>query len=137
MYLLNKVIVEGGALNLLAIGERDKSGDGNQQDFVGCILPVCILDQISLEGNFRGVFCRDLDMLTDSIARSDFVIVDLEKGRSAALIEHVANNGRQFALVIKGGGGLVNDANLLFPSDEKEGGDLLGFNALPKVNFDQ
>ncbi len=74
-------------------------------------------------------------MLTDGIARSDFVIVDLEKGGSAALIEHVANDGRQFALVIKDGGGLVNDANLLFPSDEKEGGDLLGFDALPKVNF--
>jgi hypothetical protein len=40
LHLLDKIVVEGGALNLLAVGERDKSGDGNQQDFVGCILPV-------------------------------------------------------------------------------------------------
>ncbi len=135
LHLLGKVVDKGGALNLLAIGERDKSGDGDQQDFVGPVLPVCILDQISLEGDFRAVFRRDLVMLMDGIARSDFVIVDLEKSGSAALIEHVANNCRQFTLVIKDGGGLVNDANLLFPGDEKEGGDLLGFDALPKVDF--
>jgi hypothetical protein len=133
--LLNKIVIKGGALNLLAVGEKDKSGEGNQQDFVGCILLGCILDQISLEGNFRAVFRRDLVMLTDGIARSDFVIVNLKKSRSASLIKHAANDGRQFALVIKDGGELVNDANLLFPSDEKEGGDLLGFDALPKVNF--
>ncbi len=40
-------------------------------------------------------------MLTVGIARSNFVIVDLEKGGSAALIKHVADDGRQFALVIK------------------------------------
>ncbi len=135
MHLLDKIVVKGGALNLLAVGERDESGDGDQQDFVGCALSVCILDQISLEGNFWAVLRRDLVMLMDGIARSDFIIVDLEKGRSAALIEHFANDGRQFALVIKDRGGLVNDANLLFPSDKKEGGDLLGFDAFPKVNF--
>jgi hypothetical protein len=103
--------------------------------FVGPILPVCILDQISLEGNFRAVFRRDLVMLMNGIAISDFVIVDLEQGGSAALIKHVANDGRQFALVIKDEAGLVNDANLLFPSDEKKEGDLLSFDALPKVKF--
>jgi hypothetical protein len=74
-------------------------------------------------------------MLTDGIARSDLVIVDLERGGSAALVKYVTNDGRQFALVIKDGSGLINYTNLLLPGDEKEGGDLLGVNALPEIIF--
>jgi hypothetical protein len=59
----------------------------------------------------------------------------LKKGGSNAHVGHVANDGRQFALVIKDGSRLINDANLLLPGDKKEGGDLLGVDALPKVIF--
>ena len=60
------------------------------------------------------------------------VFVDFEKGGRAVLVEHVADDGDKLILVIIDRGGLVYQTDLLFPGDEKEGGDLVWGDALSK-----
>ncbi len=50
----------------------------------------------------------NLGMLKDGTARFDFVQVDFEKGRRAALVEYVADDAHELVLVISDGGGLVD-----------------------------
>jgi hypothetical protein len=79
-----------------------------------------------LEGDFGTELGGDLGMLADGIARSDFVLINFEKGRRAALVEHVTNDGYELIPLVGDGGGLVDHGYFFFVSDEDDGGDLVG-----------
>ena len=131
-HLVNEIVVDDDALDLKAVGERGKSGNRNECYLDFCFIPVCIFHGVRLEGDFGTEFCRDLLELANGVAGSDFIFVDFEKGGRAVLVEHVADDGDKFIFVIVDRGGLVYQTDLLLPGDEKEGGDLVWGDALPK-----
>ena len=74
-------------------------------------------------------------MLKDCIARSDFVLINFEKGRRATLVEHIANDGYKLIPLVDDGGGLVDHGYFFFASDEDDRGDVVGSEALFEIAF--
>ena len=91
-----------------------------------CIIPIRFLDRVDLEGDFRTKIGGDLGVLEDCIARSDFVLINFEKGRRATLVEQVANDGYKLIPLVDDGGGLVDYGYFFF--DDR--GDVVGSEAL-------
>ena len=60
-------------------------------------------------------------MLEDCIARSDFVLINFEKGRRAALVKHVANDEYELIPLVGDGGGLVDHEYFFFASNKDDG----------------
>jgi hypothetical protein len=77
----------------------------------------------------------DLGVLKDCIARSDFVLINFEKGKRAALVEHVANDGYELIPLVGDGDGLVDHGYFFFASNKDDGGDLVGGDALFEIAF--
>ena len=74
-------------------------------------------------------------MITDGVAQADFVLVNFEKRRGAALVEHVADDGYKLIPIVGDGGTLVDHAYFFLASDEDDGGDLIGGEALLQIAF--
>ncbi len=58
--------------------------------------------------------------------RSDVVLIDFKEGRGAALVKHISDDGGEFVPFVENGGWFIDYTNLLFPGNEKDGGDLFG-----------
>jgi len=121
LHFIDEVVVKGGANDLLAERDEGNSGDCDECDFHLCIIPVRVLDRFGLEWDFGTKLGGGLRVLEDCIARSDFVLINFEKGRRATLVEHVANDGNELIPLVDDGGGLVDHRYFFFASDEYDG----------------
>ncbi len=129
---VDEIIVDDDAFDLKAVGERSKSGNCDECYLDLCFVSVCVFHRIRQEGDFGMKLRRDLSELTNGVAGTNLIFVNFEEGRRAVLVEHVADDGDEFIFVVVDRGGLVYQTDLFFPGDEKEGGDLVWGDALPK-----
>ena len=74
-------------------------------------------------------------MIMDGVAQADFVLVNFEKSRGAALVKHIADDGFKLIPIIGDRGMLVDHAYFFLASDEDDGGDLVGGKALFEIAF--
>jgi hypothetical protein len=74
-------------------------------------------------------------VLEDCIAQSNFVLINFEEGRRAALVEHVANDGYELIPLVGDGGGLLDHGYFFFASNKDNGGNLVRGNALFEIAF--
>ncbi len=84
------------------------------------IFIVSSLDNISLEGDFRPMLGGNFLMFLNYVAQANLVTIDFEEGGGAFLAEHVTNDSDEGAIWLLDGGGLINNANLILPSDVQQ-----------------
>ena len=84
------------------------------------IIIVSSLDNISLEGDFRPMLGGYFLMFLNCIARANLVTINFEESGGAFLTEHVTDDSDKGAIWLLDGGGLINNANLILPSEVQQ-----------------
>ncbi len=94
-------------------------------DLMWIIFIVSSLDNISLEGDFRPMLSGNFIMFLNCVAQANLVTINFEESRGAFLAEHVADDSNEGAIWLLDGGGLINNANLVLPSDVQQSGNFV------------
>ena len=81
------------------------------------IFIVSYLDDISLEGDFRLMLGGNFLMFLNCVAQANLVTINYEESGGVFLTEHVTDDSDEGAIWLLDGGGLINNANLVLPSD--------------------
>ncbi len=119
-HLFDEGIVKQSLLNFCPKGEGRLVGDNPHGNLVWTIFIVSSLNNISLEGDFRPMLCGNLLMFLNCVAQAKLVTIDFEESGGAFLAEHVTDDSDEGAIWLLDGGGLINNANLILPSEVQQ-----------------
>ncbi len=98
--------------------------DAHCQIRVG-FFPNGVNNHVSLEWDFQAILVGDFGQPLDDVTRTNFVPFNLDKGRSALLIKHVANEADESTFIYLDRSGLKNEANILPPCNKEQDGNLI------------
>ncbi len=116
-HLFNKCVVKGDMLDFSAKREGGQVENSPHGDFVWIVFIVCSLDDIRLEGHLGPMLAGNVLVFLDCVAGANLVTINFEEDGGAFFAKHVTNDSFEGPILLHGGGGLVDDANLSFAGD--------------------